>query len=345
MSSKYEKRKTWKDAKEHIAKTHRGFLDLIERRIEELDPTDEDRARFLGLLGRAPMEGPLRLSDLIAHFHLAMYLAQEVRHLDQVSDDLDFYHLTLLADEGMMSDRTPSFALRLLKGKANRAMRMAGLEGFYVVEVQPLMNWPQKGEGRTLLGHVHLLGWKKRDAPNNSAEDIRSELGYHKRRRNMAWSSMFGAAPIEVQAITEDLGCPAYWVAYLLKMPHDAKNRVERKEEAQRNGTAKYKLMSTLSGYRPELAMRLFELFAQLPLFAAVGGVGAGDAMLGRCKNKVMLWDEERRAEWGRHGRETVPAFNERKFWERTHKRRRARYRHFFIDGPTIGRRASRRRG
>lgn len=344
MSSEYEKSKTWKDAKEHIAKTHRGFWDLIGKRIEELAPSDEDRERFHGLLGRAPLDGPLRLSDLVAHYHFAMEVAKEVRHLHQVSDDLDFYHLTLLADEGMMSDRSPSFALRLLKGKANRAMRMAGLEGFYVVEVQALMNWPQKGEGRTLLGHVHVLGWKKRDAPNNSAEDIRTELGYHKRRRNMAWSSMFGAAPIDVVAINEELGCPAYWVAYLLKMPHDAKNRKKRTEEELSTGSPRYKLMSTVKGYRPELAMRLFELFGQLPLFATVGGVGAGDAMLGRCKNKVMLWDEERRAEWDRDGRETVTAFNERKFWERTHKRRRAQYRHFFIDGPTIGRRASRRR-
>jgi hypothetical protein len=343
MSSAYKKRKTWKDAKAHIAKTHRGFLDLIEKRIEELAPADEDRMRFLGLLGQAPMEGPLRLSDLTAHFHLAINLAKEVRHLRQVSDDLDFYHLTLLADEGVMSDRTPSFALRLLKGKANRAMRTAGLEGFYVVEVQPLMNWPQGGEGRTLLGHVHVLGWKKRDAPNNSAGEIRSELGFNRRRRNTAWSSMFGAAPIEVVALTEALGCPEYWVAYLLKMPHVAKNRIKRMEEGLSSGNAKYKLRPTVKGYRPELAMRMFELFGQLPLFATMGAVGAGDAMLSRCKNKVLLWDEERRAEWDRQGREPIPAFDERKFWKRTHKRRRARYRSFFVDGPTIGRRTSRK--
>ena len=38
---KYKKPKTWKHTIEHLRKTHRGFLDLIEKRIEQLAPSDE----------------------------------------------------------------------------------------------------------------------------------------------------------------------------------------------------------------------------------------------------------------------------------------------------------------
>lgn len=345
MNSEYEKRKTWKDAIRHLKKTHRGFLNLVESQIEKLKPDELDRQRFKALLGTAPMDGTLRLSDLVAHYHFAKHIAKEVHHLNQVSDDLDFYHLILLADEGIMSDRKPRFALRLLKRKADKAMRKAGLEGIYRVETSALMNWPQEGKGRTLYGHVHIVGWKQKDSIGNSAEEIRSELGSEKRRSNLAWSSRFGAEPIVVVHITDDLGCPSYWAAYIMKAPHDASNLIERKkEDAASFRAARFKLMSTTAGYRPELAMRLFELFGQLPLFATIGGVGAGAAILMRCRNRLGLWDGQRRSKWVENGQEWVPAFDEGKFWMRTHKRRRARYRSFFIDGPTVAQRATRRR-
>lgn len=345
MTAEYDVQKTWKHAKRHLKRTHRGFLDLIEKRVEELNPSDEDRRRFQALCGLLPMEGPLRHSDLIAHFYLAKYVAREVRDLRRVSPDLNFYFLTLLADEGIMSDRKPRFARRFLAGKADKAMRKAGLEGLFVVEVQALMNWPGKGNGRTLLGHVHILGWKHQDAPNNSEADIRRELGYEKRRRNLAWRSRFGADPIEVLAITPELGCPSYWAAYLLKLPHDAKNVVElKREQGSQLSDPKIRMMSTTNAYRAELGMRLFELFGQMPLSAAVGGVGAGFTLLTRSRNRLKLRDERRLAKWKEEEVEWVRAFNERKFWKRTHKRRRVRYRPFFIDGPTVARRATRRR-
>ena len=345
MSGGFGEKKTWKDTMRKIKKTHRGFLNLVKRAIEQQRPDEVDQKRFDGLLGLAPMGGELRMSDLIAHFHLTKYVAQEVRHLNESTDEYDFYHLTLLADEGMMSDRTPMFPLRLLRRKADKAMRKAGLDGIYRVEIQPLMNWPQKGEGRTLLGHVHILGMKLRDSPGNSVEAIRRSLGYDKQRRNHAWSSKFGADPIHVRAITEDLGCPSYWSGYIMKPPHDAKNRIEKKsDEPDAWSGSDAKLMSTIAGYKPELAMRIFELFGQISLFATIGGVGVGAAILARCRNRVNIRDGKRRAKWARQGLKSVAPFNERSFWKRTHKRRRVKHRRFFIDGPTIAERVARRR-
>ena len=256
-----------------------------------------------------------------------------MEHLNQVSEDVDFYHLTLLSDEGNMSDREPMFALRLLKQKADKAMRKAGLEGIYVIEVQPLKNYPQKGEGRLLLAHVHGLGWKTRQ-PGDTASGIRSTLGYDKLRRNQAWSCHFGADPIVVRHLTVERGCPSFWAAYLMKAPYGAKSRVPRKGHDGPIRKSEFKLRSTEC--RAELTMRLLELFAQLPIFATIGGVGSGAAILGRCKNRVKLWQAQRQAAWKKNGRKPVPAFDEDEFWRRTHRLRRARYLPFFVDGPTI---------
>lgn len=343
MSGGFKEPQTWESAHALLQKSYRGYLDLIQQRIKKLKPGKEDRQRFNALLGTAPDTGPLRLSNLLARFEFAEYVAAEVRHLSAGRPDLDFYHLTLLADEGIMSDREPLFPLRLMKQKTNKAMRKADLEGIYVVEVQPLINWPQKGEGRALLAHVHVLGWK-RTSPDNSAEDIRRALGYDKRRRNLAWSCQFGADPIVVRHLTVERGCPSFWAAYLLKAPHSAKSLIPRKNYDPSSRKSRLKFRTTTLGYRGELAMRLLELGAQLPIFAPIGGVGAGASMVGRCKNRLKLWDTQRRAEWKREGREPVPAFDEREFWERTHKRRRARYLAFFIDGPTIPQRPPQRR-
>ena len=345
MSAPYGKRKSWKDAKRHIQKTHREFWRLIARRIEELKLDDIDLQRFNGLRGTAPMTGALRLSDMVAHHRFALDVAREVRDFSKVSPDLEFYHLTLLADEGIMSDRKPKFALRLLKRRADKAMRKMGLDGIYVVETQPLMNWPQKGKGRTLLAHIHVLGWKPRNSSGDSVRELHRALGYDKGRSNIAWSCQFGADPIKVRVITPDRGCPSYWAAYLLKLPHEAKNLVRaRTDEVTSRAVPEFRFRSTTSGYRPELAMRLFELLAQLPVCATIGGVGAGAAILNRCRNRLATWDGERRAKWEKRGLDPVPVFNERDFWKRTHKNRRVRYRPFFIDGPTIEQRAIRPR-
>ena len=81
----------------------------------------------------------------------------------------------------------------------------------------------------------------------------------------------------------------------------------------------------------------------QLRPFGLTGGVGAGAAILTRSRNRVRLWDKQRHAEWVREGIETIPPFDERELWARTHKRRRAEYQPFFIDGPTIAERVARR--
>ena len=88
--------RSWEDTNAHLVKTHGGFRNLIKQRIEKLNCDKQDRMRFKALMGRAPMEGPLRLSDMYANFQFAEFVAGQVRNLRMIGDTLDFYHLTFL---------------------------------------------------------------------------------------------------------------------------------------------------------------------------------------------------------------------------------------------------------
>ena len=159
-------RRTPKDARAHIKKTVGDFRDLIRRRIVELKLSSSDKAKFLALLGETKLAGELRHSNLRAWEQFAKLVINEVRDLER-SNDLDFFHVTLLADEGIRSDRRPYIPLDPLKRKIDKSLRKAGVDGIYRMEVSPLMNWPQKGKGRTLLCHGHALIWVEKGIFDN----------------------------------------------------------------------------------------------------------------------------------------------------------------------------------
>ncbi|MES2699069.1 MAG: hypothetical protein V4647_05625 [Pseudomonadota bacterium] len=327
---------TLADAKRKIAESYKAFEKLIRKRIKELKPDADDKLRFKALLGKHPIAGGLRMSDLAARKVFADSIVDEVTQFEKEASNRSFYHITLLADEGIMSDRTPKFCLRLLKQKAHRALRRAELQGVFVVEIQPLLNWPQKGEGRTLLAHIHALVWIESGSDGDSVASIRQALGDGKGNTKRSWSCQFGARPIVIKSLTPQRGDPAYWAAYILKGLTDAKSRLPRKGRDAGEGKSAFKFRNTTEGLRPELALRVFELFSRLPIFAMVGGVGEGASVVGRCKNRLSLWSVERQLHWKSKGKTSVPAFDQSAFWQRSHKKRRSVYKPYFIDGPTI---------
>ena len=345
MISEYEQRKTWKHTKRHLKKSHRVFRDMLDRRLDQLKPSEKDASRMRALMGDGPMNGQIRASDLSAHLRYALYIAKEVRELARVSDHLRFYHITLLADEGFMSERTPKFMKRKLVSRANRAMAKAGLDGIYVIENQVRTGYPAGGKGKSILAHVHILAWKPLDAPDSAAADVRDAITSSKRRRNYGWTSRLGAPPVVVKEITPAMGCPSYWIAYLMKMPKDAKNLMPRKpKETGSVGAPKAKLRNTFKGYRREAAMRLYELSAQMPLSSTAHGRGAGVTMIQRAKVRLRLWDVKRQVVWRDEGAPGVEPFDERAFWTRMRGKRRSKFKPFVIDGPTIADGSTRKR-
>ena len=345
MTSEFEKRKTWKMSKRHLKRSHRKFRESLDKRLEQLKPTSSDRHRWKGLVGDAPTAGQLRASDLSARRQYAKYLAKEVRQLARTGDDLKFYHITLLADEGIMSERTPTFRKRLLVRRANRAMAKAGLDGIYVIENQVLTGYPAGGKGKSILAHVHIVAWKRGHGTDNTRNAIKKAITHSQGRRNYAWSCRFGARPVVVKEITKKLGCPSYWIAYIMKAPKDAKNLVRQKaNEPESHIQPKAKFRNTIQGYRPEAAMRLFELFAQIPLSSVAHGRGEGDAMIHRSKVRLRLWDARRQAKWREETVKGVEPFDETAFWKRMRGKRQSKFKRFLIDEPTIAGGSTRKR-
>jgi len=325
MPKRYLEKKRWSHARDKVTSSYAGYRDKLRERARQLRLSPLNQRRFQALCGFRPMGGQLRHSDIPARRKFARLVAREIHRLYLNDPELKFMFLTLLADEGITSDRRPVCYVEQLRDKARRAMMALGVDGISAIEITPLMNFPQKGRGRSLLLHVHMLIWynPKQHEPK-PVHDLWPERGY------CAWSCRFGADPIRVTVITPEMGTPGYWAAYMLKGAHEAKNRVPRTRTLGTVGD--YKLMSTIEGYRPELAMRLQEFSSQVPLTAMSLGTKGGAIILRRCRKQLSRWAKSRTYLYP----DATKKFDEAAFWERSHRFRRKKHRRFFILGPTI---------
>ena len=75
--------------------------------------------------------------------------------------DTKSYFITMVPDVGVVSDRTPTPDIDMLVRMALLALKLTKLHGVFKIEVHPLMNWPAGGEGRSLLWHIHIIGWTR----------------------------------------------------------------------------------------------------------------------------------------------------------------------------------------
>jgi len=328
MKIPYNKPKTWKHSKARIRKSRKAYERLINEQVKRIRLGKLDRKRFNAVSGRAAMPGMLRNSDIDARCKFAKYVAQEVREL-AAGSTREFYFLTLLADEGIMPIHAPELALSRLRGKAFRAMKSIGLDGFYAVEVQALTNWSFNGTGTSLLAHIHMVGWRAKSKEPMTIAAMKHALNGGGTRSNAAWTSVLGARPVVITKLDAKYGCPSYAAAYALKLPHDAKKREPKK------APGKFRLRSIMNGYRPIMAMRIHELFSQMHFGSNVGGVGDGAGMIKRCKDKAVRGAIRRREAYRSTGK-VVDAFDEQAFWARTRRRRKPAYKPIFIDGSKI---------
>lgn len=328
MRIPYDDPKTWKHAKARIRRSRKRYEQLINKQVKRMRLGALDRDRFKALSGCVAMPGKVRNSDLEARAEFAEYVAREVRALSEEGGRA-FFHITLLADEGIMSLQEPEMPLRRLRGKAFRAMQTLGLDGFYAIEVQALTNWSPSGTSGCLLAHVHMCGWSRSDDKAHHPKQMTKALIGKNLRSNAAWTSLLGARPAVITPLDARFGCPSYAAAYMLKLPHSAKIRVMDKS------TGRCRLKSIEKGYRPNVAMRIHELFSKTLLGSHVGGVGEGAGLIKRCKDKAQLRATRRREARRQDGR-LIEAFDEEAFWVRTCRKRTPEHKPAFVDGPRV---------
>lgn len=209
------------------------FKKKVLRAISKLSEDDPAIARILALLGVEDRSALLLSSDLKALSEVSDYLAKLMLEMRTQFPDRRMFHLTLLDDSGNTSDRAPVIDIRGLQAKAGRALRSIGLEGLVVVEVHPLANYPQGGDGRTLMFHIHAIAWT--DEPFDPDEAEALLIG------GSGWKCSMGAPPVVIQTVEgtdEDIEKVA---RYVVKPPHAAKNRQEKKKQR-----GKFRLLNTI---------------------------------------------------------------------------------------------------
>jgi hypothetical protein len=257
------------------------FIEKISHYINKFPDNDIDVINsMLGLNGKSDI---LMASDISGRSEASKTFSDiMIEHRAKAPPNRRYLFITICDEIGFSSDRTPIAPIKPLKEAAYQALNRAGLNALGVIEVHPLMNFPGKGQGRTLLYHCHLIGWTDKQL---TAKEVKIAL-----TGSRSWRNSLGATPIHVQAVgdrPEDLSAIAF---YLFKAPFAAKNR-----RAVPDKPGKFKLLDTIKGYRPDLALRVLEGWSQISLMDLAFGVGReGSKVRQQLRASLKKWHDDR---------------------------------------------------
>ena len=185
-------------------------------------------------------------------------------------------------DCGITSDRTPTLRLKIFKRKIYKALKKLGLSAIVQIELQSIMNYPQRGDGRLLLLNAHAICWG--DTSLGRLAKILKKLN-----SSRSWTNQFGARPIVRRRLRNGLADVLQLGHYIDKLPDSTKNRMER-----RNEPGKFLFRDTIVGYRPEFALRVFEGLSYIPITDAVFGVGEGKLIRKAWKARLTAFHRNR---------------------------------------------------
>ena len=296
---------------------HKTFRKKIRGAVKARGFPEDKRAIALALAGIGGRSERLLASDTQALNKAAMiFRLIMLRHLSE-HPDCRLIFATFVDDVGITSDRSPMVHLGVLQTKVRQALMKLGLEAFAMVEAHPLMNYPGKGLGGSILYHAHAIIFAPVDFNHKAAEDQLNASGN--------WTCQLGAPPVKLKMIKPTKRDVARVAVYLSKPPHDVRNRMPKKGKPGR-----YKLMSTTEGYRPGLALRMLEGASQIELTSLMFGVGdLGSLVRQQVRHELEAWHRLRSNEGY-----IVPAdFDVWRFWLELHQQRgNKRYLPFRID-------------
>ena len=299
-------------AREKRHEAEHKFKTLIRKYINKHKAPASDVSAFGDMLGYGRLTNAMLACDLPLRRRASKVLGQGLEKLRKSDENLDFQFWTLLHERGNTSDREPIIDLKCLRSMADNLFRKLGLNAIYVIELQGLGNYPQKGEGRTLMAHVHAITWS--NAEFNLLATL-SEI-----RRKKVWPCNLEGEPVVIKPIPRRKGELEYLAYYLLKPPYEAKMLEERVKGAR--------LKSTEKGYRPEFAARILEGLVQMELMELVRAQNGGKVIRQDLDRRVKFWHRSR-PQWESG---TLPAFVYSDVWDRyRQKKRKSHYAPYVI--------------
>lgn len=310
--SKYPKRSPAETLRRQQQKAD-DYLTRVICAVDHLKPLRPRRRRYDALFGVRGCLTDMRLCDVQARKAGAEIFVDVVSGLESTfhMPDVTFRHITFIDQIGVTSDRNPVMRVCALKRKIDKAVRHLGLSALVFIEVQPLLNYPAGGDGRTLLLHAHALCW---------GETSRRvfQKAVKKLNKSRSWQNEFGAQPVKARQLKtfDDVLRIACYVA---KLPHDGKIRVPI-------GCGNWRFRPVLKGYPDRLALRIGEGLSHYSIFDAVFSVGAGRLYRLEWKRRLVEWHQIRLNRIG-----TGLSFDVAAFWRRGRSNRRSGYEKPFL--------------
>lgn len=265
------------------ARKRASIFDLkIEKAIKSPNVSGDEANCIRHLIGKGGAASLLIASDLPARTEASDKLADLIAKLvEQCDRKVRFFFITLTDDNGIVSDRVPVFDLSAIQKKVYRAMRLVQMDAICVIELHPVMNYPAGGRGRTILAHVHAIAWTGKKLTCAEVEDQILAGG--------SWKTSLGAKPVVVKRIKLEPEDIEETARYMVKPPHSAKNRIASKKYPGR-----FRLLNTLKGYRPELALRMTEILSQIEFNDLVFGVNGGAKVRQQLRAHMTAWHRAR---------------------------------------------------
>jgi hypothetical protein len=290
-------------ASKKVAEAKRKFADMIASYVKKHKVGESDLEIFRYLTGWGNLTNSMLASDLTLRNQAGKILAETLWSFKCANPGVTFHFWTFVHDKGNTSDRTPAIELKAIQSLVDKVFRRYGIDGIQVFEIQGLGNHPQKGEGRTIMNHVHAVSWSLQSFDHLS---VMREIN-----ASPVWQNSLGAAPVRIKPILDTWGDLHYVVEYyLFKPPHDVKMLEDRKGGSRLKGTER--------GYRPEFAVRILEGLSQLEIAGIIRATSGGTAIRKECIRRLRYWHKSR-AKWS--GAHRAPDLAE--FWGRYRMKRR----------------------
>ena len=279
----------------------------LVRAIEPLDVSSARKRKLLSLIGVGPCPSLILLSDAAARIEASNLLCQCTAEFVEanVSDGRRMFHLTFADDIGLTSDRTPTLRFAAMNRKVDNAIRFMGLSGLAMSEVQPLVNYPRHGRGRTLMLNSHALCWG--DVSRRGFRESLRTLNHSR-----SWSNRFGALPIKSRELHNGADDAHLIASYIAKMPSDAKRLVPRGSQFP----GEFRFAPTTEGYSARLALRVAEGLSHYTVFDAVFGVNEGKYVRKAWKAQLLAWHSHRLVRCGQRS-----SFNVERMWQHVRER------------------------
>lgn len=263
---------------------HHRFVEIrkkVRASVRTDGLSDDQKSLILALAGIDGYPERLLASDTEAIKRASRFFAEAMASHRARDPKLKLFLLTFMDDVGIVSDRSPIAPLATLEAKVRRQLAKLNLDAVAVIEVHPLMNYPGGGEGRSLLYHVHVLAWTTQPFDHNAAA---ANLN-----ASHAWNCKLGAPPVIIEPVGDSELDVRRTAAYMIKPPHSAKNRM-----ASKTDPARFLLMDTIEGYRPELALRVIEGLSQIEFCSLVFGIGTGRKIRQQLRAEIDAWHRQR---------------------------------------------------